>query len=81
MQKAGLVAVNQGEAVRQETVACFQASRDYLYQRLGTLPYIEVPLPADAMYLFFRVRGLDDSLAFCKALAAKVACDGALPAL
>ncbi|MBT9431182.1 pyridoxal phosphate-dependent aminotransferase [Candidatus Sodalis endolongispinus] len=71
VQKAGLVAVNQGEAVRQETVARFQASRDYLYQRLGTLADIEVPLPAGAMYLFFRVRGLDDSLAFCKALVAE----------
>lgn len=30
-----------------------------------------MPLPAGAIYLFFRVRGLDDSLAFCKALVAE----------
>lgn len=30
-----------------------------------------MPLPAGTMYLFFRVRGLHDSLAFCKALVAE----------
>lgn len=71
VQKAGLVAVNQGEALRQKTVARFQASRDYLYQRLGSLADVEVPLPQGAMYLFFRVHGLNDSLTFCKALVAE----------
>ncbi|CAJ0994205.1 pyridoxal phosphate-dependent aminotransferase [Sodalis praecaptivus] len=71
VQKAGLVAVNQGEALRQETVARFQTSRDYLYQRLGSLAEVEVPLPQGAMYLFFRVHGLNDSLTFCKALVAE----------
>lgn len=71
VQKTGLVAVNQSDALRQETVARFQASRDYLYQRLGSLAEVEVPLSQSAMYLFFRVRGLNDNLTFCKALVAE----------
>ncbi len=70
IQKAGLTAVSRGESVLQETVARFRASRDFLYGKLRELPGIEAPLPEGAMYLFFRVDGLKDSLALCKALVA-----------
>jgi len=68
IQKAGVAAVTRGESVLRETVARFQASRDFLYRRLSALPGIDVPLPAGAMYLFFRVNGLKDSLGLCKSL-------------
>ncbi len=71
IQKAGVVAVNQGESALRDTVARFQASRDFLYGKLRELPGIETPLPEGAMYLFFRVEGLKDSLALCKALVAE----------
>lgn len=70
VQKAGVVAVSQGEAVLRDTLSRFQTSRDFLYQRLSTIPEIEVPLPSGAMYLFFKVAGLRDSLTLCKALVA-----------
>ncbi|WP_413733791.1 pyridoxal phosphate-dependent aminotransferase [Sodalis sp. RH21] len=71
VQKAGAAAVSQGESVLRETLSRFRTARDFLYQRLSALPGIDAPLPAGAMYLFFRVAGLRDSLALCKALAAE----------
>lgn len=71
VQKAGVAAVSLGEDVLRDTVSRFQRSRDFLYQRLSELPQIEAPLPEGAMYLFFRVAGLRDSLALCKALVAE----------
>ncbi|WP_255556745.1 pyridoxal phosphate-dependent aminotransferase [Sodalis sp. dw_96] len=71
IQKAGVAAVNQGENVLRDTVTRFQASRDFLYGKLRELPGIETPLPEGAMYLFFRMDGLKDSLALCKALVAE----------
>ena len=35
---------------------------------LARMPRIEVAPPAGAMYAFFRVEGVTDSLAFCKQL-------------
>ncbi len=37
-------------------------------RELARLPGVEVAAPAGAMYAFFRVEGLTDSLAFCKRL-------------
>ncbi|WP_413740243.1 pyridoxal phosphate-dependent aminotransferase [Sodalis sp. RH14] len=70
VQKAGLAAVSQGEAALRDTLSRFQASRDFLYRELSAFAQIETPLPQGAMYLFFRVAGLRDSLALCKALVA-----------
>jgi aspartate/methionine/tyrosine aminotransferase len=70
-QKAGVAAVSLGEDVLRDTVSRFQRSRDFLYQQLSDFPQIETPLPEGAMYLFFRVAGLRDSLSLCKALVAE----------
>ncbi|TKI06608.1 pyridoxal phosphate-dependent aminotransferase [Martelella alba] len=70
VQKAGIAAVEGGEPVLRETLTRYRASRDFLYRQLNDTPGVETPLPEGAMYVFFRVGGLRDSLAFCKALVA-----------
>jgi aspartate/methionine/tyrosine aminotransferase len=68
VQRAGVVAIERGEPVILRTLARFRAARDYLVAALAALPSIEVAPPAGAMYAFFKVAGLTDSLSFCKAL-------------
>jgi aspartate/methionine/tyrosine aminotransferase len=68
VQRAGLVAVTQGEPVIARTLARFRSARDFLIGRLNVIDGIEAPTPPGTMYAFFRVRGMTDSLAFCKRL-------------
>ncbi|MCA3131301.1 MAG: pyridoxal phosphate-dependent aminotransferase [Rhodocyclaceae bacterium] len=71
VQRAGLKAVTEGEPVITRTVARFRAARDFLHGRLNALPRVSAPLPSGAMYTFFRVQGLTDSLGLCKQLVAE----------
>ena len=71
VQRAGVVAVTEGEAVVARTLARYRQARDYLTARLQALPGIEAFAAPGAMYAFFRVAGVTDSLAFCKALVAE----------
>jgi len=71
VQRAGIVAVEQGEPVIARTVERFRAARDFLVAGLNATPGIEAALPDGAMYAFFRVDGVDDSLGFCKRLVAE----------
>ena len=68
VQHAGLAAITRGETTVAHTRARFHAARDFLVRELEQLPRIEVAAPAVAMYAFFKVDGLTDSLAFCKRL-------------
>ena len=68
VQRAGVAAVTDGEAWVARTRARLEAARDVLVAELARLPGIEVAPPPGAMYVFFRVAGLTDSLAYCKAL-------------
>ena len=68
VQRAGIVAVERGEEIIAHTVQRYQAARDFLYERLNALPGITSPKPKGAMYLFFRVDGVEDTLALCKQL-------------
>ena len=68
VQRAGIVAIEQGEPVIAATVARYRASRDFLHARLNALPGIAAPSPQGAMYLFFRLEGTHDTLALCKQL-------------
>jgi aspartate/methionine/tyrosine aminotransferase len=52
--------------VTQRFVARLGRARDLLVERLAGLPGVEVAPPPGAMYAFFRITGLTDSLAFCK---------------
>ncbi|CAN0427008.1 unnamed protein product [Phaeothamnion confervicola] len=72
VQRAGIVAIKQGEPVIARTQQRFRHARDFLAARLAELPGVEAPLPAGAMYTFFKVQGAADSLAFCKRLIEEV---------
>jgi aspartate/methionine/tyrosine aminotransferase len=63
VQRAGLAAVNGGDAVTHAFVARLKASRDHLVPALQKLPGVTA-----AMYAFFRLEDLSDSLEFCKQL-------------
>ncbi len=68
VQHAGIVAIRQGEPVIARTRQRFRHARDFLAARLAEIPGVEAPLPAGAMYTFFKVHGMTDSLAWCKRL-------------
>jgi len=68
VQRAGIVAIERGDEIIGNTVARYRQARDFLYERLNALPGITAPRPKGAMYLFFRVDGVSDSLALCKQL-------------
>ena len=68
VQRAGVVAITDGESTVQRTLAHFRAARDFLVAQLAALDGIEAASPPGAMYVFFRVEGVDDSLTFCKRL-------------
>ncbi len=71
IQRAGVVAVNEGDAVIAHTADRLRRARDFLHARLQRIPGIEAAAAPGAMYAFFRVEGVVDSLAFCKQLVAE----------
>jgi aspartate/methionine/tyrosine aminotransferase len=71
VQRAGIAAVTQGEPVVARFAARLRGARDFLIPRLAVLPGVAVHSPPGAMYAFFRVDGVTDSLAFCKRLVAE----------
>jgi len=72
VQRAGVVAVREGEPVVARTLARFRKARDFLVEELSRTPRIEAAVPAGAMYAFFRVDGVEDTLALCKRLVSEV---------
>lgn len=73
VQRAGLVAVRDGNALIAETQVRLKRARDLLVQRLSALPDVQLARPDGAMYLFFRLPGRsDDSLTFAKSLVTTV---------
>ncbi|MCU0870547.1 MAG: aminotransferase class I/II-fold pyridoxal phosphate-dependent enzyme, partial [Burkholderiales bacterium] len=71
VQRAGIAAIAGGEPVIARTVTRFRAARDHLVAGLRALPGVAVATPPGAMYLFFAVTGMRDSLAFCRDLVAR----------
>ena len=68
VQRAGVVAITDGEPTIARTLERYRAARDMLVSALSSLPRIAVAPPPGAMYAFFRVEGVSDSLEFCKRL-------------
>ncbi len=68
VQRAGLAALKDGEPVIRRTLERFRAARDYLVEALKETKGVDVANPDGTMYVFFRVDGMTDSLAFCKRL-------------
>ena len=71
VQRAGVVAVTDGDSVIAKTVERLRHARDVLHTSLRATPGIEAVAPPGAMYAFFRVAKLTDSLDFCKRLVAE----------
>jgi aspartate/methionine/tyrosine aminotransferase len=73
VQRAGIAAIEHGDALIAATRARLQDSRDALVAQLSRLPGVECAPPDGAMYLFFRIAGAsDDSLACAKRLVTGV---------
>jgi aspartate/methionine/tyrosine aminotransferase len=73
VQRAGIVAIRDGDALIEQTVARLKRARDLLVARLHAIGGIEIASPPGSMYLFFRIPGAsDDSLACAKRLAVEV---------
>jgi aspartate/methionine/tyrosine aminotransferase len=68
VQRAGVVAINDGEPTIAHTLQRYRHARRFLVDALCALPGIQAALPDGAMYVFFRIAGVNDSLAFCKRL-------------
>jgi len=68
VQRAGVVALIEGEPVIARTLARFRKARNFLVHELNAIDGINVALPSGTMYAFFKVRGVSDSLEFCKRL-------------
>ncbi len=68
VQRAAIAAVTEGEPVIARTLARFRRCRDLLIGNLRALKGVEVAVPDGTMYAFIRLRGVSDSLAFCKRL-------------
>src|SRR5438094_2633393 len=68
VQRAGIAALKQGEAVIQESLQRYRRARDFLVGELRAIPRVEAALPAGTMYAFLKIEGVSDSLAFCKRL-------------
>ncbi|MGB6488917.1 MAG: pyridoxal phosphate-dependent aminotransferase [Steroidobacteraceae bacterium] len=72
VQSAARVALTQCEADVSYLVKQVKANQTRLYECLATMSQVELGAPAPGgMYAFFRVRGLSDSLSFCKRLVEK----------
>ena len=68
VQRAGIAAVKEGEPVIARTRYRFRKARDFLVGELRSIPRLQIAVPTGTMYVFFKVDGMNDSLAFCKQL-------------
>ena len=68
VQRAGVAALKEGEPVIARTVARFRKARDFLVKELNAIDGVSAAVPSGTMYAFFKVRGVTDSLDFCKRL-------------
>jgi len=64
IQRAGEVALRQGDADVRQMIARFRRRLDLCYHALSTVSSITVPRPEGAFYLFPRIDGLGDSFTF-----------------
>jgi aspartate/methionine/tyrosine aminotransferase len=67
-QVAATVALTDGEEELTRMVAGLRSNRDLCVAALRSMPGVTVPEPAGAFYLFPRIDGVDDSMAFCRRL-------------
>jgi aspartate aminotransferase len=69
VQWAGITAIRDGEPFVARQVERLRRGRDLVHQRLAAHPRIRTTKPDGALYAFFAVDGMTDSLAFATRLA------------
>jgi aspartate/methionine/tyrosine aminotransferase len=72
VQRAGIAAITRGDDVVARTRSRFNAAQRLLVDGLNRLPDVEAAMAPGAMYAFFRIAGIDDSLGFCKRMVRDV---------
>jgi aspartate/methionine/tyrosine aminotransferase len=68
VQRAGVVALRDGESTVAATRERLRRARDRLIGALREVPGVDTAPPAGAMYAFFRVAAARDSMQFCRRL-------------
>ncbi len=71
VQRAGLAAVQHGEAATQAFVASVRTGAQALLNSLSALPRVHAVAPEGAMYVLLRIDGHPDSLALAKTLVSQ----------
>ena len=65
IQRAGLVALTQGEDEVAARAELFHERMSFCYNALANTKGVTVPKPEGAFYLFAKIDGVDDSFSFC----------------
>ena len=65
IQRAGLVALTQGEDEVAARAELFHERMSFCYNALSSTKGVTVPKPEGAFYLFAKIDGVDDSFSFC----------------
>ncbi len=68
LQHGCLKAISDGDAYLQRMVERCQQGRDIVCERLSEVPEVQLIPPQGTFYLFFRMEGESDSMAFAKRL-------------
>ena len=68
VQRAGVVALKEGEPIIARSLSRYRRASNFLVSELRKLDRLEVAAPTGTMYAFIRIKGVNDSLAFCKKL-------------
>jgi hypothetical protein len=68
IQRAAQIALTRGEDELRRMLARLKDNRDFCLAALREMPGVTVPSPDGAFYVFPRIAGLTDSLAFCMRL-------------
>jgi aspartate/methionine/tyrosine aminotransferase len=71
VQRAGVAAIVDGEATALHTRDRLRRARDRLVRALQQTPGVHANAPPGAMYAFFAIDGVDDSMTFCRRLVHK----------
>jgi len=68
VQRAGIVALRDGEPYVKEIREKYARQRQLTLDKLRSIPNVSLPIPQGGFYAFPRIDGLHDSLAFAKKL-------------
>jgi aspartate/methionine/tyrosine aminotransferase len=68
VQRAGIVALRDGEAYVREIREKYAKQRQQTIDKLRSVPNVKLPVPLGGFYAFPKLEGLQDSLSFAKKL-------------